>query len=131
MLWVRAVESQMQASMSKQCRSSPGLGRGRPEVLRRQVHLVSQNLAVDLIQLLLQAADVGVVAGDGSCQRRGQYHLQAWAPGIGSNTQNVPDSLPDLSSKAALQCSFMAVYPGLSLREARAACHMHGAQPLS
>lgn len=74
----------MQASMSKQCRTSPGLGRGRPQVLRRQVHLVSQNLAVDLIQLLLQAADVGVVAGDGSCQRRGQYHLQAWAPEMGS-----------------------------------------------
>ena len=58
-------------------------------MLRRQVHLISQDFAVDLIQLLLQAADVGVVAGDGSCQRGRQDNLQAGAPEIGSDTQNV------------------------------------------
>ena len=58
-------------------------------MLRRQVHLISQDLAVDLVQLLLQAADVGVVAGDGSCQRGRQYHLQAGESVIGVNTQNV------------------------------------------
>ena len=90
MLWVCAAKLQMQADMRKQCISSPGLWRGRPQVLRRQVHLVPQNFAINLIQLLLQAADVGVVAGDGSCQRRGQHHLQAGAPKMRFNMQYVP-----------------------------------------
>ena len=91
----------MQANVSKQCRLSPGLGRRGPQVLRRQVHLVSQDFAIDLVQLLLQTADVGVVAGDGSSQRGGQYHLQAGRTENGSQQHptDAENSLPDLPGK--------------------------------
>ena len=101
-------------------------------MLRRQVHLISQDFAVDLIQLLLQAADVGVVAGDGSCQRGRQYHLQAGAPAICSDTQNVLEKACLMGpAKLALGARSWQCIPWLPYEHAQAACRMHEAQPSS